>query len=53
MLAMERYIVDKLPLLFSQGNIFDHAEEELAHLFTESEAITAERTRQRDKLVVI
>lgn len=53
MLAVERCLVEKLPSLFPQEVILDLGEEQLAHLATESEAMTEERTRLRDKLAVL
>ncbi|XWW94493.1 hypothetical protein V2A60_002436 [Cordyceps javanica] len=52
-LAVERCLINKLPFLFPSETILDLQDDELDHIATESYALSLERTRYTEKLVIL
>ncbi|KAM3464076.1 hypothetical protein MY5147_009576 [Beauveria neobassiana] len=52
-LAVEWCLIDKLPTLFPPEAILDLRDDEVAHIATESDSLSLERTRQRQKLTTL
>ena len=52
-LAFEQCLIDRLPSLFLPETIWDLTDDQVAQLAKESEALSSERIRCREKLVVL
>ncbi|KAJ2979473.1 hypothetical protein NQ176_g3234 [Zarea fungicola] len=52
-LAVERCLINKLPSLFPAETILDLRDDEIAHIAIESDALSLERNRYREKLAIL